>query len=116
MKLRVEVVVEDHAGQEMQRIVVMDKFCNTFEPVGGRGVSLADGKDLPGAVQQHVLQAQVNAFSSDHSHRHHDQMFSPGLGHSRLRREGYFHPVPFDKSGPSICLVSGIGSTTCGTC
>jgi hypothetical protein len=69
MKFRVEVVVEDDAGQITKRVVVMEKLCDFEKEVSvGLGMNLADGKDLLQATQRHFIEAQVEGISQDHSH------------------------------------------------
>jgi len=69
MKFRVEVAVEDDAGQTTKRIVIMEKRCDFEKAVSvGLGMTLADGKDLLHAVQGAYIEAPVESISQDHSH------------------------------------------------
>ncbi len=68
MKFRVEVVVEDDAGQEMQRIVAMERQCNaTDTPICGLGLTILDGKNLLGTIQKQLLESEVKAISCQHA-------------------------------------------------
>jgi len=68
MKFRVEVAVEDDAGQITKRAVVMEKPCDFEKTSVGLGMTLADGKDLLQAVQGAYIEAQVESIFQDHSH------------------------------------------------
>ena len=61
MKFEVEVVIRDDSGQEMQRIVILEKHCGSMNnAIGGLGLALTEGKALVGTVQKHLLQTQVD--------------------------------------------------------
>ncbi len=69
MKFWVEVVVADDAGQEIERIVVLEKhLMQTDAPLCGLGLSMAEGKNLLGTVQQHLIKAEAQIISHKHAH------------------------------------------------
>ena len=64
MKFQVEVVIKDESGQVMQRTVIFERLCVSFDDaIGGLGLSLADSKTLVANVQKQLLETQVHGFS-----------------------------------------------------
>ena len=68
MRFRVELVVEDEAGEEMQRIVAMERQCSTANtPIRGLGLTILDGKNLLGAIQKQWIESEVKSISCQHA-------------------------------------------------
>jgi hypothetical protein len=63
MKFRIEVVIEEEAGQQ-QRIVVMEKHCGSPDAsLACLGLTLWNGKALLRMIQQHLIETEVQAIS-----------------------------------------------------